>query len=283
MTNRKGSTANVAVVVLSVAAILILIVLVLRSIRFGQPRDIARRATCVANLNAIGKAVGLYMSENHDQTPIMDMDALYDPANVAVPSAQTRTDDAFSTGSWETTLGTNPMQNVWLLIAENMLQEKHFFCRADKAYQARSATASDPANYGWVSPFNYSYGMHVPYASGDNAAPLNSETPGKLVIFADQVPYSDGGYHIVNTRSDPALRPSNHPSLGTASLTFTGSVYTTDTTDSRCGMNDDEIYANAVSDIVGGIPETDNDTSIAKSGRFESISAPSTEDGAPGR
>ena len=285
MTSRKGINRRTVVVVLASLAVLILVLAVLFPLvlGIGRVREIRSRGTCVAHLNAIGKAIGLYMNENHDHPPLVDVDAMYDPTDVAVPSVRTQTDDAFNTGSWGPTLGTNPMQNVWLLIAEDILQEAHFRCPADTAYQARSDTVSHPANYGWVSPFNYSYGMHVPYASGENAAPLDSETPGKLVVLADQVPYSDNGYHIVNSRRDPPLLPSNHPGLGTSILTLTGSVDSLDARDSCYGRNDDEIYANTTSNVVGGIPETDDDTSIAKSGRFESPSAPGTEGGDDGR
>ena len=254
-------------VVLSLTIIVGLFVIFHQSLR--PDYNLAKRAVCTSNLSAIGKAIELYMNENHDRPPLLNVHATYDPADVAVPSAQTQTDEAFCTGSWESALGANPMQNVWLLIAEDMVQEDRFFCLADTAYEARTQTVDPPAEYGWVSPFNYSYGMHVPYDSGNNAAPLNAETLGGLVIFSDQMPYDDNGYHIVDRRHDPARRPSNHPKLGTATLTLVGSVATTDAANSRCGIDGDEIYANVTSGIVGGIPEADDDTSIAKSGRFE--------------
>lgn len=254
-------------VVLSLTIIVGLFVIFHQSLR--PDYNLAKRAVCTSNLSAIGKAIGLYMNENHDRPPLLNVHATYDPADVAVPSAQTQTDEAFGTGTWESTLGTNPMQNAWLLIAEDMVQGDRFICLADTAHEARTQTVDSPANYGWVSPFNYSYGMHVPYATAGNTAPLNSETPGGLVIFADQIPYDDNRYHIVSRRNGPSLRPSNHPGLGTMFLTFVGSVSTVDSTDSQCGIDGDEIYANA-SEIVGGIPETEIDTSIAKSGRYES-------------
>jgi hypothetical protein len=276
------TTRNFSLTDLLALAIVSAILVSLPVLAVGTRTALERRATCVANLNSFGKAVPLYMNENDDRTPIMDMRMLYDPANVSVPSVETQTNDEYADGTWETTFGTNPMQNVWLLIYQNMLQVGHFRCPADQAYLPREETVTDPSDYGWVSPFNYSYGLHVPYSSGNNPVPFNANAPGALVISADQVPYDNSGYHVVDAEADPVKSPSNHGDLGTVFVTFTGSVRHTDVANSRCGMEGDEIYANATSEIIGGIPETDNDTSIAKSGRFESIRAPSTEDGDPG-
>ncbi|HDZ22600.1 hypothetical protein LCGC14_0660800 [marine sediment metagenome] len=265
---RKGFTLIELMVVIAIIAILVTILLP----SLTKARDLAKKATCQASLNGIGKALALYMAQNDDRTPMIKFDTDYDPATVAVPTETTQTDDDYDAGTWETTLGDNPMQNVWLLIAGGLIIEKGFTCAADGDHEDRRSvdSNSDPDRWGWISTKNYSYGIHVPYTTRNNPLPFNQNLEGGIVIFADQLPYDSVEYHKVDKKSDPPWKPSNHKKLGTAYLLFSGTVQWQDTSMSECGLNGDDIYENGERDepgVPGGVPTHDEDTSIAASGR----------------
>lgn len=267
---RLADLLTIAVVV----AILVAVPAIVARAQDAQNRGL----TCAANLGAMSRALMTYMTSNNDQMPFIDSTAIYDPDYVPLPTPITQTDETFDSGAWATTLGENVAQNAWLMIKDGVATEANFRCPGDAAAKLRSDVVDDPATYGWVSPFNYSYGLHVPYATGNNAAPLTLSTPYTLVIIADQLPYGDDGYHIVNAAADPEQLPSNHPGTGTTVLTFMGNVRTVAPANSACGIDGNEIYANDLG-LPGGVPRNANDTSITKSGRFEAQHVLGTEAG----
>ncbi|HDZ20337.1 hypothetical protein LCGC14_0535910 [marine sediment metagenome] len=212
---------------------------------------------CQANLMGIGKAVALYMAENNDLSPIIKSNETVGGGANGPPTQANGTDDDYDTGQWETALGDQAMQNVWLLIKEELAMTRTFRCPADRNWEER-ATSS---RYGWTSAYEYSYGMHWPYvldAQGNpNPAPFSDALDGSMVIFADRSPGEPIG---------PNRRPSNHPKEGTGYLLFSGAYQWQDADDSACGIRGDEIYANAAG-VAGGRPQSKTDTSISLSGR----------------
>jgi prepilin-type N-terminal cleavage/methylation domain-containing protein/prepilin-type processing-associated H-X9-DG protein len=62
-----------------IAVIVILLAILLPAL--GKVRERSRTATCLANLKSIGTAVHLYMSDNHDYSPMRGMDS----SNAAPP------------------------------------------------------------------------------------------------------------------------------------------------------------------------------------------------------
>jgi len=69
MRSRKGFTLIELLVVIAIIAILAAILFPL----FAKAREAARRITCVSNLKQFGTALHVYLSENEDQMPILDL------------------------------------------------------------------------------------------------------------------------------------------------------------------------------------------------------------------
>jgi hypothetical protein len=219
----------------------------------------------LSNLNGMGKALALYMAANDDRTPLIKM-AESDASGVnSAPTPANQTDGDHSSGEWETTLGDQAMQNVWLLVEEEIIDEKVFRCPADRKWRARPATG-----YGWTSPYQYSYGLHWPYvadaAGNENPAPLvQGKVADTAVIMADRNPGGPVG--------EDGRKPSNHGKLGTGYLSFDCSVGWLGPDDSLVKRKtlldrpvEDDIYTNAAG-VAGGLPQSATDTSIALSGR----------------
>ena len=148
------------------------------------------------------------------------------------------------------------MQNVWLSVAKGYVDERLFKCPGDTDWQPRDAAG----RYGWTDPHQYSYGMHWPYATdadgNGNPAPLSTDTYRLgVAIFADQNP----GGPVGGSRS-----PSNHPRAGTNYVFADGTVRAS--RDGTSTFGHDEIYTNE-DGLAGGLPQSENDTSIALSGR----------------
>lgn len=89
------------------------------------------------------------------------------------------------------TLGTNTMQNVWMLIDEGYLPSVAFKCPADADYEPKGA----PTKYGWENYSQFSYGMQNPYDADTDGDPVNKAVPvntktykASYIFFADMNP-----------------------------------------------------------------------------------------------
>ncbi len=211
---------------------------------------------CQSNLRSIGTAMAAYRQDNNNRMPVIKMrEAVAGGANSA-PTAANQTDEPFSSGQWQAMLGDQAMQNVWLLIVNDNIEEGMFRCPGDKDWVERPAHA---AKYGWTDPHQYSYGMQWPYQqdAAGNANPARLGTPS-TVMLADRSPGGPVG---------ESRLPSNHPKNGlNVALASGGADKFTDTASSTAGSGDDEIYTNAAGE-VGGLPQARKDTSITLSGR----------------
>lgn len=249
-----------------VAIIAVLLTLLLPAVRMAQA--LARMDACLANLRGIGQALAVYAGATQGQTPLINR-TYTNPEATINPAGPTDRPFGIDGEIW-TSLGENAMQNVWLLIKDDHIQEEMFRCAADDGYVPRtlSATAAGhdwPKRFGWYEADNFSYGMHWPYrgdGGGANPAPFGGSLSGSVVIFADQNPGGPVG-------TDPEdYPPSNHQLLGTSYLMASGSVgFRRGLEDSRCGRFGDDIYtvqdaAGNNTDQTGALPASADDTYI---------------------
>jgi prepilin-type N-terminal cleavage/methylation domain-containing protein len=250
---RKGFTLVELLVVVGIIALLVTILMPTLS----RAMELAKRSICGANQNSIGKQIAIYKTEQ-ESFPLLYR---YGDSGDAI-SISTMSDDIWD----KATLGTNAMQNVWLLIKYGA-SEKLFQCPSDGDYIERDKTSglgnNTPKKYGWISKNNYSYGLQKPYNnnetdSGSNAnqAPLTSDPDqGSFIILADKNGRSRTsstqrpGYIYWQTDSNCNV-PSNHKDDGFNCLSWQGSVkfykakIGTTSADCKAGVNDDEIYCN---------------------------------------
>lgn len=141
---------------------------------------------------------------------ITDSFAKYDddPAFGGFPQLATKgdPDDLLRDGDTldTATLGTNAMQNVWVLIDAGFLPAAAFECPADAGYQPKSAMTM----YGWASYNQFSYGMQNPYDAGVDGDPVNKAVPANTSTYkASYVFFAD-----MNPGGPAATRGhSNHP------------------------------------------------------------------------
>lgn len=191
----------------------------------------------MANLSAIGKGLIMYADSNGGFPLLM---AAGNP-NAHV-SQETAANDVF-----DPTLGSNAMQNIWLMVRNGDISMDAFRCPVDKNLRKRTTWQK----YGWTSPNEFSYGMHWPYdrdtAGRKNAAPLSDlRGNSRLVIMTEG---NQGGWanrHL--TTHGQAFLPI---------LRRDGSVDSL-----KEGMEpEDDWYSNR-SGEVGGLPQSPLDSSI---------------------
>ncbi len=86
------------------------------------------------------------------------------------------------------TLGTNTMQNMWMLIDAGYLPPSAFRCPADRDHLPRSAQTS----YGWENYNQFSYGMQNPYdADSETSTKTNAASPAEYSYKANQIFFAD--------------------------------------------------------------------------------------------
>lgn len=259
---RKGFTLIELLVVVAIIALLVSILLP----GLARARELAKQATCLASLNGVGKAVALYSADQKDKTPRLADIPLTAPGTASYSTTttagtiwvpQTGPTPAAGDGLAVASLGVEPMQNMWILIAAGMLKIEAFHCPSDSAWNARAASTTANTKYGWTKKDQISYGLHIPY-DGTSASALNQAAwtanldPG-LVIMADRIPMSSGTTASkVDGTATPPVKPACHEKDGMAMLSAGGSCSfykVMDPTtgmpkDSKGGYNGDDIYVN---------------------------------------
>ena len=263
MRRTKGFTLVELLVVVAIIAVLASLLLP----SLGRARELARQATCMANLKSTSSAIETYKADNKSRPP-----RLLKYGNPMASYSATTMDDALWTDAKAdpptTQLasgGSAPaMQSVWLLIAKDLIPQEAFACPSDPDFEERDETGVG-SKYGWTSWDQVGYGMHYPSDTADtsgtgeaNPAAWTDHISGSVAILADKSPDSgttDGGDRKVYAGDDidgtGQIKPANHEKDGEAYLLANGSAAfykELDSArgnrpiDSNCGKNDDNIY-----------------------------------------
>jgi prepilin-type N-terminal cleavage/methylation domain-containing protein len=262
---RQGFTMIELLVVIAIIAVLV--TLMVPALQYALA--LARKTTCLGNLDGLGTALAMYSQSAHGRMPTINR-GYTNPEAAIDPGGPTNAPLGEDGEDWAG-FGENAMQSVWLLIKQDLVVEESFQCPADGDWIARKDSAglvgdSRPKEFGWYETDNFSYGVQWAYdgnGSAANPAPWSDALPASVVVFADQNP---GG--AVSDAVD-GLLPSNHETLGTSYLTAAGNVGFCDVDDgSQCGKNGDDIYTVQTadgdnSDAVSQLPANRNDTYIS--------------------
>lgn len=241
MRRTKGFTLIELLVVIAIIALLVAILVP----TVAKAREMARQASCQANLSAIGKGLIMY-KDSQGSFPLLA--ATGNPNSLTFGAT-----DLVTTADW-TGVGTNGMQNMWLMIRSGDCGADAFRCPSDST-DKRSATAK---KYGFETAKQLSYGIHFPY-DGDgttaNPAKLSDQNlNGGLVIMADRNP---GG--AVGTST---WKHTNHAPDFVAILKNDTTVSNFKGTTSKAGYASDDIYVNGAN-VAGGIPsDTGTNTAV---------------------
>jgi len=303
MRRRKGLTLIELVVLVAAIAVVTMIAIPML-IRTGGGHG---QAVCGGSLNAVGKAIQLYMKEDDERTPRLISKG--DPNSQGAPIAG----EAYKLDTWSkffsvgdepkddgTTTDVNAMQNVWLLIHKGLVTELAFRCPSDRGWRKRSRDVgeTDASNesinqYGWARSDQFSYGLHWPYdgyAAGTkvNRAAFDNSLSGSVAIMADRNPgdgtqgVDDGLRKDGSADTTTRLTPSNHPKDGENVLLMGGQVIfykekgPEDTPkDSLAGFNKDDIYVSQnTNPAVTDLPQDDGDTTNGDESTYDTIICP---------
>lgn len=226
----RKQTAFTLIELLVVIAILsVLVGILVPVVTFGIER--ARRAACGANLKIIGGAFSSY--DYSKRTPGFPRLATNGDVDDALRVTNTLgVHPAYNTAE----LGTNTMQNVWLLIAEGYVPGNGFHCPSDGGWIMRTSNTK----YGWASSSEFSYGMQNPYAKSVDLTRTNYADPttfdyrGTWVLMADMNP---GGPVNGDTR-----RHKSHNGGGFNCVTRNGSMIFYDDEDQSI-IYGEEVYS----------------------------------------
>ena len=252
MKRSKGFTLVELLVVIAIIGLLMMMLMP----SLGRAQELARRTMCGTNLKTLGTNIALYRADYSDKFPLL--------ADYGVPDEDIKDTFRGVDNIWDTaapgtnglTIGGNALQNVWILISKQGVQEGVLECPSDGDYTERVApTGESLKKYGWITEKNFSYGMHSPYPHktagklGENKAPLTQDRKGNFPIYADKIKANNGKTWVFWADASTYNKPANHPADGFNLVSFTGTVsfYKTETEEttanSQAGIAKDNIYA----------------------------------------
>jgi len=240
MRKTKGFTLIELLVVIAIIALLVSILLP----SLNRARELAKRVSCQANLNGIGKAIALYKASERDSFPfISDMPGMDYDANMIAGGD----DDVFALDGNANGEGTalHINENLNLLVDGGYTSFKMFRCPSvgTDVMDRSSSTSND--DYGFKSSdgtiyFDYAY--HIGYADTGqaNSAPLRDSMDGSVAILADQPGDSTREFDRVESGTGNTGSGYNHKDDGVAVL-YAG-LHVSWETKIKCGYNDNNIY-----------------------------------------
>ncbi len=176
MKTRPAFTLVELLVLIAIIAVFVIILVP----AIASPISEARKAVCAVNLKTIARSFQQYTED----TTLGGFPRLAAKGNPNDVLKHGGTLDA-------ATLGTNAMQNVWLLIDEGYLPTVAFKCPEDADHQRRMGRTK----YGWENYNQFSYGMQNPYDADTDGDPVNKAVPvstktykANYVFLADKNP-----------------------------------------------------------------------------------------------
>ena len=256
MRRTKGFTLIELLVVIAIIAILATLLLP----AVGRARELAKQASCRANLNGTGKGFAMYMADDPNGSYPLLVGAGDPTGNLgSVATGGAITVDAIWAGDGSNTLATLAMNNMWLMMQKGKIYvtEAAFNCPSDPNRETRDPAAKD---YGWSKAGEVSYSLHWPYAfkadgTTANPAMLSEKLDAAFVVMADESPGNP-----VDSSGDVDKSHSNHKKDGVIYLTAGASVVMLKE-QYRSRVNSDEIY-NGGGATVDGLPTKHTQDSI---------------------
>ena len=274
MTNGNGRSAGFTISDLMAMTLTLAVAAAIPAAAVGQFISSGRRAACQANLASHGVAFQAYKTEYQGKLPALVKGG--DPGQPLGPAtAVGGPDDTLRKKEFLAALGTNAMQNVWLMIAGTYIGggDAAYKCPADRDWRQRRAAPGreDKSKFGWTSPNEFSYGLHFPYAGttqGKGGSPDKFDATWNWadpngVVSADSESngrpmYPDSGVYMAD-RNPRATWASAYPgnsnhedSVGYVTKGGSGEMVTT--TDGKIGSGQDDIYVNRNAATPGGLP-----------------------------
>lgn len=233
--------------------------------------DNARARACTANLKSHGVAFFTYKQDNQGMLPVLFSHsagtyktlAYTDKVLAAGTASGTPDDKLVTTDAIRIAMGSNPMQNVWLVIDGGYVGggEKAYRCPADGKYQARVSDAT--TKYGWTTAYQFSYSIAMPYAGTDDTkttpdATWNWANPNGLITggaaageadYKGKQMYSDSGIYMAdrNPRKNwttVAYPGNSNHGKGVCYVEKGGTNGFIETNDAKVGISNDDIYLN---------------------------------------
>ena len=252
---RKGFTLIELLVVIAIISILATLLLP----AVGRARELAKQASCRANLNAIGKGFKIYMAESKGGRYPLLAD-WGDPTGTLGDGGTATFDEVWEDeegdNKGEANLPKNAMNNMWVMMQKRkryVARDDAFRCPSDpETQEQRSDTAED---YGWEDPTEVSYSLHWPYMRQDedsqtnkNPAPLSEKLGDGFVIMADESPGGEVGPETSDTKH------SNHSKYGVIYLSAGGAVDMLKEEDNSV-VNNDDIYTGGEGRAADDMPD----------------------------
>ena len=241
MRRSKGFTLIELLVVIAIIALLVSILLP----SLNRARELAKRVSCAANLNGVGKALALYKAANGDNFPWISNAGSMVPgtAMIAGGTADIWLLDGAGVGVQNATLNIN--ENLNLLVKGGFTSHKMFLCPSVSTDQM-VRTGTNYA-YGFKANDNqiyYHYAYHNGYANiGSNVTNLNplvDSMDGTVAIMADRPGLDTAEFQRVSGAGTNAGAGYNHKDDG-INVLYAG-LHVSWQTRVACGRDSDNIY-----------------------------------------
>lgn len=217
----KRTRAFTLVELLVVVAIISLLVTILVP-TLTRARDLARRATCAANLSAVGKAVSIYMTGD---APAGRGPSVGNNTNARWDAIGAKRTEAYNPAN---STAQCPSRDWWMLVVQNMVQSAAFLCTAVPGVMSPTGVNADGTPWedfkadlstdAMPKPRGLTYSLQLQRKGPGYKYAIGAADSSSLVIAADRSPIAtaweafDGGGKVKTP--DSALKTLNSASHG---------------------------------------------------------------------